>query len=320
MADVKLMWKNETYKVYPPPTATCFTYIAKTTSNGVIECETCKVNHTLSAPSALAEGSYLRVPVIIKTAELPTAASVCKDIAFAAWDKKALLNTKHATTTGIAAPQLLINEYALAIASEKQTRENILRLFDKETFDDVCNKGLSDSTVPLTTFCPAPNDETLYFARAFFHLIKDIELPSGCFAIGKLKGENNIKIAFSGKKENAESSIDKTTAAKNTLQLFSGGEISLLPAANDLWSTFVNEFKTPSGKQAELTVKNCAESKLFADPELKYDSVVVVWLGSHPMPAYYALNNKRSKGDLMLPCESCRGFLAHHLTDRGLHH
>jgi hypothetical protein len=320
MADVNLIWKNETYKVYPPPAATCFTYIAKTTIDGKIECETCKVNHTVAAPSALAEGSYLRAPEIIKTAELTTAASVCKEIVFAAWNKKALLNTKHATTTGIAAPQSIINEYALALANEKQTRTNFLSLFDKETFDDVCNKGLSDSTIPLTTFCPAPNDQTLYFARAFFHLIKDIELPSGCFAVGKLKGENTIKIAFSGKKENAESSIDQTTAAKNTLQLFSGGEISLLPAANDLWSTFVNEFKTPSGKPAKLTVKNCAESKLFADRAFQYDSVVVVWLGSDLMPEHYALNNKRSKGDLMLPCDSCRGFLAHHLTDRGLHH
>lgn len=314
MAHAKLVWEPTKYRVLKSAN-NCFSIISDKTS---LTCKRCNVAHSLKTIETLSDGQYLRAPVTLKTSQLDAAKTSCSLIDFAgAWGGTIALTTPaYATPSGVGAAQSVIAEYGLAIDSEKLTRANLLKNFSKEKLDDVCNASLGNTTQPLTQFCPEPNDETLYLARLFAHLTSDKSFKSGCFSIGKLKGKNAFKLAFSGGKEKALQSINLSAAEVNQLRQCGETEITVLPAENDLWSGYVGEFKTTSGKLAELPVKHCAESKLFADPHDQYESVVVVWLGSAPMPEGYALNDQRSRGSLMLPCQTCRGFLAHYLTGR----
>ncbi|WP_440974594.1 hypothetical protein [Pseudomonas koreensis] len=314
MADAKLVWAPVRYHILESPN-NCFTIISDKTS---MTCKRCNVAHTKKGVEQLANDHYLRAPVTLKTSALEPAKTACSVLDFAgAWGGTIALATPvYPTPTGLGAAQSVITEYGLAIDTEKLVRTTLLSSFTKKKLDEVCNTNLGTTTSPLTSFCPEPNDETLYLARMFSHLISDKTFTSGCFAVGKIKGKNAIKLAFSGGKEKAQASITKSEQEVRQLASCGGTEVTVLPAENDLWADYVGGFKTQKGKPAELTVKHCAESKLFADPEDKYESVVVVWLGSGLMPASYSLDNKRSRGSIMLPCETCRGFLSHYLTGR----
>ncbi|QXZ16745.1 hypothetical protein KVQ82_12825 [Pseudomonas sp. AO-1] len=314
MADAKLVWAPARYHILESAN-NCFTIISDKTS---LTCKRCNVAHTKKGVETLADGHYLRAPVTLKSNALEPAKTACSVLDFAgAWGGTIALTTPaYIASSGLGAAQSIITEYGLAIDSEKLVRNTVLTSFTKEKLDEVCNTNLGNTTVPLTSFCPAPNDETLYLARMFSHLVNDKTFKSGCFAIGKIKGKNTIKIAFSGDQTKAQASITLSEPDVRQLSLYGGAKVEVLPAENELWSGYVGEFKTTKGKPAELTVKHCAESKLFADPEDEYESVVVIWLGSGLMSENYALNNQRSRGSVMLPCETCRGFLSHYLTVR----
>lgn len=314
MANTKLVWKSTGYHILESNNQ-CFTIISDKTS---LNCNRCNTGHYKKSISTLADGRYLRAPITLKTSDLEQAKTACSVLDFGGgWGGTIVLATPaYQTHSGLGAAQSVITEYSLAIDNEKLTRNGILTSFTKEKLNEICNTNLGNTTAPLTSFCPEPNDETLYLARMFSHLVSDKKFDSGCFAIGKIKGKSTFKIAFSGNKKKARASITLSEPDVRQLALYSGAEITVLPPENDLWSDYVGEFKNLNGKPADLTIKHCAESKLFADPEDKYESVVVIWLGSTLMPANYALNNQRSRGNVMLPCENCRGFLAHHLTER----
>lgn len=318
MADKQLMWKSETYNIYMPPAPTCFTYMVPISKPG-IACATCNVLHPLSTPATITEGNYLKIPIILDENELVTAANAIKLVQFAPW-YTGVLSASHATTTGIATSEKEIEAYKKDLLAESQIRATIFSEKAKELFIEKCNENLGNTTVTLTKFCPPPNKTTIRYARIFYHLIKDVAgIQSGCFSIGQLTS-GKIKIAFSGSEKSAKASIATTTDQVNTLATWSPVEVSTLAAVNEEWAKYVGEFESVSDPDEELQAKHCAESKLFSDLTLCYESVAVMWIGANPMKEAYAINSQRTKGHLMLPCDSCRGFLSHFLTHKGLHH